>query len=396
MTFSVTSSGRPAAGSSSSRNVGLQQEAADDVEELLLPGGHREARRVVEAEVVQVVADLLLVPLEHGPLAEDPLRLLVPRLGHGEQERVPDRQLVEVHDDLVALDDAVPAIRSADRLESTTASPPSAGRSEIRPRSSGIECMIIRISVVLPAPLGPMRPSIGCSPRTSVVDVHDDVARVALDGFLDPDPRPGDGRGRRRRQRPWSFSISLSRRMSPSRPNGRNSRTRIRVSPNSTSRNTGTACEYHSAGQGQVRPHDDVEQAHGQDDAHDPAPDAGRPAQHQPDDRGQGDPDADVTGVEVPQHDGVHRPDQAHPRRRDREQPELGAERRLPEAAGERLVAADRDQEAPVRRAVDPPGVEEDRGDDGGRDQEPERTRPPSPCRRRTGSEARPGRTPRR
>ena len=54
--------------------------------------------------------------------------------------------------------------------------------------------MIIRISVVLPAPLGPMRPSIGSLAQDEVVDVDDDAAGEGLDGTADADPRAGHRR----------------------------------------------------------------------------------------------------------------------------------------------------------------------------------------------------------
>jgi hypothetical protein len=85
---------------------GPQEQTADDVEQLLLAGREGEPGRVVEPEEVEVVPHLLLVPAEEGPLCEDPVELLVARLCHGEQERVPDREPVEVHDHLVGLHDA--------------------------------------------------------------------------------------------------------------------------------------------------------------------------------------------------------------------------------------------------------------------------------------------------
>ena len=55
----------------------LEQQAAHDVEQLLLTRRQGVRGGVVEAEVVEVVAHLLLVRLEDGPLRQDPVRLLV-------------------------------------------------------------------------------------------------------------------------------------------------------------------------------------------------------------------------------------------------------------------------------------------------------------------------------
>ncbi len=240
------------------------------------------------------------------------------------------------------------------------------------PRSSGVECMIIRISVVLPAPLGPMRPSIGRSPRTRSSTSTTTRPEKLLTAPWTRIRGRVDGRGVDDVSDHGSCLISLSRRMSPSRPSGRNSRTRISASAERRLPQHRDRLGVPLLRERQVGLDHDVEEPHGEDDADDRSPDARRAAQHQPHHGGEGDVDPEVADVEEVHHDPVHRTEQPHRRRGDGEQPELGPERRLPQAAGQRLVAAHGDQEAPVGRAVDPPDVEEDRDDDGGRDQQPE------------------------
>ena len=95
-------------------------------------------------------------------------------------------------------------------------------------------------------------------------------------------------------------------------------------------------------------------------DADDRAPDARRAAQHEAHDGREGDADADVADVEVAQHGPGHRAQQPHARRRQGEQPELGAVGRLPQAASQGLVAAGGDEQPTIGRSVDLAGVQED------------------------------------
>src|SRR5918995_6680792 len=274
------------------------------------------------------------------------------------------------------------AIAYGGRLESTTlGSADWLGPKYVTaPRSSLIECMIMRSRVVLPAPFGPINPSIGCFPSTSS---STSTTTLPSNLFTAPSTRMVG-----------LASPALSGRSVFSTASGRSTTVHAPhqlVAPHLPEDAKRPEHEYQDEscakhhlpehgdcllvprpGKWQIGLHQDVEEPHGEDHADDRPPHPGGASQHQPYHGGERDLDPDVRRRQEAQHHAVQRPEQSHAGRADHEEPQLGPEGGLSQTAGQRLIGPKGDEQPSVRRPVHSGHVRQDRGHDDCDDAEPQ------------------------